>query len=97
LAAAIRDCIRIWQLAPFEEVVWKEAGYGSGNVSCVRLSRDGSLLVSASREVIMVWNVENRETLQTLRVEADDGWVNAIALSPGLKYLASTQGVNVWS
>lgn len=48
LAAAIRDCIRNWQLAPFGEVVWKEAGYGSGNVSCETVQRRVSACIGIS-------------------------------------------------
>lgn len=79
---------------------WKCVGTLTGSASVVRsiaLDRDGKTLVSGDYEAIGVWDVSTRQLRQTLKLDAAEISVSAIALSPDGKTVAGATGeIEIW-
>ncbi|MBO1351473.1 MAG: hypothetical protein EBE86_030760 [Hormoscilla sp. GUM202] len=79
---------------------WKCVQTLTGSASVVRsiaLSPDGNTVVSGDYEAIGVWDVSTGQLQQTLKLDAADISVSAIALSPDGKTVAGATGeIEIW-
>jgi WD40 repeat protein len=90
--------IKVWRLQGEETKLKHSLSAHSHIVSCLRLSQDGKILISGSRDqTIKVWNLQTGELLRTLKGHSDA--VCAIAFSPSGDIIASGSAdktIKIW-
>lgn len=101
LIAAIVDGerVRIWNTLQGEVVNVLE-GHHIQPVVCCAFSSDGQILVTgAGDKTYAMWEVRETQALPFYHSKAHDSWVQSVAFSPNMKYLAtgsSDKLIKIW-
>lgn len=87
LAGVVRKEIRIWDVAKQQ---WGRTFSGSEfEISKVRFSSDGKLLVAANKEnQLLLWDFSNRRAVH--KIQAPGDWFENLAISPNNRHVATS-------